>query len=74
MKEIWKTCEEMMETLAREKQAQIERIIEEVTTEKFEKLAEIKASFDFLIKRLETSKQKDKAEEKRKQNKRNVTK
>jgi hypothetical protein len=66
MKEIWKTCEEMMETLAKEKQAQIERIIEEVTTEKFEKLAEIKASFDFLIKRLETSKQKDKAEEKRK--------
>jgi hypothetical protein len=66
MKEIWKTCEEMMETLAKEKQAQIERIIEEVTTEKFEKLAEIKASFDFLIKRLESSKQKDKAEEKRK--------
>jgi hypothetical protein len=66
MKEIWKTCEEMMDTLAKEKQTQIERIIEEVTTEKFEKLAEIKASFDFLIKRLETSKQKDKAEEKRK--------
>jgi hypothetical protein len=66
MKEIWKTCEEMMDSLAKEKQTQIERIIEEVTTEKFEKLAEIKASFDFLIKRLETSKQKDKAEEKRK--------
>jgi len=33
----------MMETLAKEKQSQIERIIEEVTTEKFEKLAEAKA-------------------------------
>ena len=57
----------MMETLAQEKQAQIERIIEEVTTEKFEKLAEAKASFDIVIKRMETAKQKEKADAKRKE-------
>ena len=56
MKEIWKQCEDMMEALAKEKQSQIERIIEEVTTEKFEKLAETKASFDVVIKRMETAK------------------
>ena len=67
MNEIWNSCEEMMETLAKEKQTQIERIIEEVTTEKYEKIAETKAAFDTLIKRLETSKQKEKADEKRKQ-------
>lgn len=55
----------MMETLAQEKQAQIERIIEEVTTEKFEKLAEAKASFDIVIKRMEIAKQKEKADAKR---------
>ena len=67
MKEIWKQCEDMMETLAKEKQSQIERIIEEVTTEKFEKLAEAKASFDIVIKRMETAKQKEKADAKRKE-------
>ena len=56
-----------METLAKEKQSQIERIIEEVTTEKFEKLAEAKASFDVVIKRMETAKQKEKADAKRKE-------
>ena len=35
--------------------------------EKFEKLAELKASFDFMIKRLDASKQKDKADQKRKE-------
>jgi len=67
MKEIWKQCEDMMETLAKEKQAQIEKIIEEVTTEKFEKLAEAKASFDIVIKRMEAAKQKEKADAKRKE-------
>lgn len=56
-----------MEALAKEKQSQIERIIEEVTTEKFEKLAETKASFDVVIKRMETAKQKEKADAKRKE-------
>jgi hypothetical protein len=65
--EIWKNCEEMMEQLAKEKQERIEKIIEEVTVEKFEKLAELKASFDFMIKRLDASKQKEKADQKRKE-------
>lgn len=34
----------------------MEKIIEEVTQDKYEKIAEIKASFDFMIKRLESSK------------------
>jgi hypothetical protein len=38
-----------------------------VTTEKFEKLAEAKASFDIVIKRMETAKQKEKADAKRKE-------
>lgn len=67
MKEIWKQCEDMMEALAKEKQEQIERIIEEVTTEKFEKLAEAKVSFDIVIKRMEAAKQKEKADAKRKE-------
>ncbi len=67
MKEIWKQCEDMMEALAKEKQEQIERIIEEVTTEKFEKLAEVKASFDIVIKRMDAAKQKEKADGKRKE-------
>jgi hypothetical protein len=53
--------------LAKEKQICIERIIEEVTAEKFEKIAEIKGSFDFMIKKLEQAKQKEKAEAKKKE-------
>ena len=34
---------------------------------KYEKLAELKASFDFMIKRLESSKQKEKVESKKKE-------
>ena len=45
----------------------MEKIIEEVTQEKFEKIAEIKANYDFMIKRLESSKQKEKADAKRKE-------
>jgi hypothetical protein len=67
MQEIWQRCEEMMDQLAKEKQAQIERLVEEVTQEKWEKIAEIKGSFDFMIKRLETAKQKDKAEAKKRE-------
>ena len=33
-------------------QSQIEKVIEEVTQEKFEKIAEVKAEFEFAIKRL----------------------
>lgn len=45
----------------------MEKVIEEVTQEKFEKIAEIKANYDFMIKRLESSKQKEKADLKRKE-------
>lgn len=31
MQEIWKQCEAMMDLLAKDKQAQIERIVEDVT-------------------------------------------
>lgn len=51
-----------MEKLQRDKQEKIEKIIEEVTQEKFEKIAEIKASFDFMIKRLDQQKQKEKSD------------
>ncbi|CDW76160.1 UNKNOWN [Stylonychia lemnae] len=67
MQQIWKNCEEIMEKLQREKQEKIERIIEEVTQEKFEKIAEVKANYDLMIKRLETSKQKEKSEAKKKE-------
>lgn len=39
-------------------QSQIEKVIEEVTSEKFEKIAETKADFEFIIKRLEKNKEK----------------
>jgi len=39
--------------LSKEKQEKIEKIVEDVTQQKFEKIAEIKASYDFMIKRLE---------------------
>ncbi len=42
-----------LDALDKEKQEQIQKIIEEVTNEKYEKIAELKASFDFMIKRLE---------------------
>eukprot|EP00347_Sterkiella_histriomuscorum_P021984 403332085 len=67
MQQIWKNCEEIMEKLQREKQEKIEKIIEEVTQEKFEKIAEVKASFDFMIKRLDQQKQKEKSEMKKKE-------
>ena len=67
MNEIWKNCEDMMDQLAAEKQDKIEKIIEEVTQEKFERIAELKASFEFMIKRLDQGKQKDKADLKRKE-------
>ena len=67
MNQIWKNCEEMMDQLAKEKQERIEKIIEEVSQEKYEKIAEIKGSFDFMIKKLEQLKQKEKAEAKRKE-------
>ena len=39
-------------------QAQIERVIEEVTQEKFEKIAEAKGDYEFFIKRLEKKNEK----------------
>ena len=42
-------------------------VTEELITQKFEKAAEIKATYDMMIKRLESSKQKEKAEQKKKE-------
>lgn len=67
MNAIWKNCEDMMDQLAKEKQERIEKIVEELTQEKFEKVAEIKQGYDFMIKKLDQSKQKEKAEAKRKE-------
>ena len=39
-------------------QSKIEKVIEDVTQEKFEKIAEVKAEFEFIIKRLEKNKEK----------------
>lgn len=47
-----------MDKLQQEKQSKIEIIIEEVTAQKFERLSELKSSFDFMIKRLEATKPK----------------
>ncbi|CDW80650.1 UNKNOWN [Stylonychia lemnae] len=67
MHQIWSNCEHMIETLSVAKSSQMEQLIEEVTQQKYEKLAEIKATYDFMIKKLDQSKQKDKADEKRKE-------
>ena len=62
MNTLWTNCQQLMEEMAREKEQKIQTIVEEVTQEKFEKLAEIKASYDFLIKKLESMKQREKEE------------
>ena len=67
MQQVWKTCEDLLEKHQIEKQEALVKVIEEVTQEKIEKIAEIKANFDFMIKRLESSKQKEKADLKRKE-------
>ena len=50
-------------------QSRIETVIEEVTQEKFEKIAEVKAEYEFLIKGLDKNKEKQNKEklEKKKQ-------
>ena len=65
MNVILDNCQGVLDTLAQAKQARIEQLIEEVTADKYEKVAELKASFDFMIKRLDSQKQKDKADAKR---------
>ena len=65
MTDLLNNCQDVLEALSREKQDRIQTLIEDLTNEKYEKVAELKASFDFMIKRLEQQKQKDKAEAKR---------
>ena len=48
-----------MEELQKEKQEEIEKALEEFTMNKYEKIAEIKGSYEFMIKRLEQAKQKN---------------
>ncbi len=42
-----------MEKLSKEKQDKIESIVEELTSQKFEKIAELKATYEAKIKKLE---------------------
>lgn len=65
MKEIWKKCEEELDEMQKELQDEIEKVIEEVTQQKFEKIAEVKADYEFILKRLEASKNKEKVEQKK---------
>ena len=65
MKDLLNNCQDVLEALSREKQDRIQKVIEDMTNEKYEKVAELKASFDFMIKRLEQQKQKEKAEAKK---------
>lgn len=67
MTDLLNNCQDVLEALSREKQDRIQKVIEDMTNEKYEKVAELKASFDFMIKRLEQQKQKDKAEAKKAQ-------
>lgn len=48
-----------MEELQKEKQDEIEKALEEFTSNKFEKTAEIKGEYEFMIKRLEQAKPKN---------------
>ncbi len=50
---IFNNYQETLDSLDIEKQEKIQKIIEEVTNDKYEKIAELKASFEFMIKRLE---------------------
>ena len=56
MKEVWKNCEQIMDKLSKEKTELIEQIIEDITSQKYEKVAEVKKTYDFVIKRLELTK------------------
>ena len=56
MADLLNNCQDVLESLSREKQDRIQRVIEEMTNDKYEKIAELKASFDFMIKRLEQQK------------------
>ena len=67
MTDLLNNCQDVLEALSREKQDRIQTLLEDLTNDKFEKVADLKASFDFMIKRLEQQKQKDKAEAKRAQ-------
>lgn len=62
MKEIWKNCEVDVDELQKEMQEEIEKVIEDLTNQKFEKIAEVKADYEFMIKRLEAQKNKEKVE------------
>ena len=67
MTDLLNNCQDVLEALSREKQDRIQSLLEDLTNDKFEKVADLKASFDFMIKRLEQQKHKDKAEAKRAQ-------
>ena len=49
-----------MEEFQKEKNDAIEKIIEDIAQEKYEKIAEAKADFDFILKKLNPQKNKEK--------------
>ena len=59
MKQIVDSVEKKLEDLNKERQDRIEKIIEECTLQRFERVAEIKGDYDFLIKKLESAKNKN---------------
>eukprot|EP00347_Sterkiella_histriomuscorum_P014601 403360260 len=67
MHQIWSNCEHLIEQLSQTKAQKIEQLIEELTIQKYEKFAEIKSAYDFMIKKLESKKLKQEAEAKRKE-------
>ena len=56
MTDLLNNCQDVLEALSREKQDRIQKVIEDMTNEKYEKVADLKVSFDFMIKRLEQQK------------------
>ena len=63
--EALKGYDDSLETLTQERDARIEKAIEEAAALKFKKLNDIREVFDIQIKRLQVSKLKDKAETKK---------
>jgi hypothetical protein len=55
VKEVWKNCESILESLSQEKQVRIEAILEEVSQLKYEKISEIRIKYDLIFKRLKLS-------------------
>lgn len=67
MSKIWNECESLMEKLSKQKQDELQQLVEELTQDKLEKIAEAKYNFDPLIRKLEQKKEKERADELKKE-------